>query len=72
MIRMDFFSKFNYTKFVIMVEFFLFLSKMFAVRLQNCLEIFMYSSVPNRRACTFINFEKKIHPARSYFSLHVY
>ena len=41
MIRMDFFSKFNYTKFVIMVEFFLFLSKMFAVRLQNCLEIFM-------------------------------
>ena len=32
----------------------------------------MYSSVPNRRACTIINFEKKIHPARSYFGLHVY
>ena len=31
-----------------------------------------YSSVPNRRACTFINFEKKIPPARSYFGLHVY
>ena len=31
-----------------------------------------YSSVPNRRACTFINFEEKIHPVRSYFGLHVY
>ena len=31
-----------------------------------------YSSVPNRRACTFIDFEKKIPPARSYFGLHVY
>ena len=30
-----------------MVEFFLFLSKMFAVRLQNCLEIFMYLSKPD-------------------------
>ena len=32
----------------------------------------MYSSRPNRRACTFINFEKKIPPARPYFGLHVY
>ena len=32
----------------------------------------VYSSVPNRHACTFINFEKKIHPAWSYFGLHVY
>ena len=31
-----------------------------------------YSSVPNRHACTFINFEKKIPPARPYFGLHVY
>ena len=31
-----------------------------------------YSSVPNRRACTFINSEKKFPPARSYFGLHVY
>ena len=31
-----------------------------------------YSSVPNRRACTFINFERKIPPARSYFGLHDY
>ena len=31
-----------------------------------------YSSVPNRRACTFINFEKIFPPARSYFGLHVY
>ena len=31
-----------------------------------------YSSVPNRRACTFIDFEKKIPPAWSYFGLHVY
>ena len=31
-----------------------------------------YSSVPNSSACTFINFEKKIHPARSYLGLHVY
>ena len=31
-----------------------------------------YSSVPNRRACTFINFEKKFPPARPYFGLHVY
>ena len=30
-----------------------------------------YSSVPNRRACTFINFEKKFPPARPYFGLHV-
>ena len=34
--------------------------------------LFIYSSVPNRRACTFINFEKKIPPARPYFALHVY
>ena len=33
---------------------------------------FCYSSVPNSSACTFINFEKKIHPARSYLGLHVY
>ena len=32
----------------------------------------MYSSVPNRRACTFINFEEKIPPARPYLALHVY
>ena len=31
-----------------------------------------YSSVPNSSACMFINFEKKIHPARSYLGLHVY
>ena len=31
-----------------------------------------YCSVPKRRACTFINFEKKIPPASSYFGLHVY
>ena len=31
-----------------------------------------YSSVPNRRACTFINFEEKIPPARPYLALHVY
>ena len=31
-----------------------------------------YSSVRNRRACTFIDFEKKIPPARPYFALHVY
>ena len=30
-----------------------------------------YSSVPNRRACTFINFEKKIPPVRTYLGLHV-
>ena len=34
--------------------------------------IITYSSVPNRRACTFINFEKKIPPARPYLGLHVY
>ena len=33
---------------------------------------FWYSCVPNRRACTFINFEKKIPPVRPYFGLHVY
>ena len=33
---------------------------------------FKYSSVPNRRACTFINFEKKFPPARPYLGLHVY
>ena len=32
----------------------------------------IYSSIQNRRACTFINFEKKIHSARSYFGLPVY
>ena len=32
----------------------------------------MYSSVPNRRACMFINFEKKFPPAWPYFGLHVY
>ena len=31
-----------------------------------------YSSVPNRPACTFINFEEKIPPARPYLGLHVY
>ena len=31
-----------------------------------------YSSVPNRSACTFINFEKKFPPARPYLGLHVY
>ena len=31
-----------------------------------------YSSVPNSSACTFINFEEKIHPARPYLGLHVY
>ena len=31
-----------------------------------------YSSVPNRCACMFIDFEKKIPPARSYLGLHVY
>ena len=31
-----------------------------------------YSSVPNRRACMFINFEQKIPPARPYLGLHVY
>ena len=36
------------------------------------IEILAYSSVPNRRACTFINFEKKIPPALSYFGLHNY
>ena len=33
---------------------------------------FEYSSVPNRRACTFINFEKKFPPAQPYLGLHVY
>ena len=32
----------------------------------------LYSSVPNSSACTFINFEEKIHPARPYLGLHVY
>ena len=36
------------------------------------LHLLNYSSVPNRGACTFINFEKKFPPARSYFGLHVY
>ena len=31
-----------------------------------------YSSVPNRSACTFINFEEQFPPARSYLGLHVY
>ena len=31
-----------------------------------------YSSVPNRSACSFINFENKFPPARPYFGLHVY
>ena len=31
-----------------------------------------YSSVPNRRACMFINFEKKFPPAQPYLGLHVY
>ena len=31
-----------------------------------------YSSVPNKRACTFINFEKKFPPAQPYLGLHVY
>ena len=34
--------------------------------------LFVYSSVPNRSACTFINFEKKFPPAQPYFGLHVY
>ena len=39
----------------------------------QCLECLdFYSSVPNRRACTFIDFEKKNSPARPYFALHVY
>ena len=29
-----------------------------------------YSSVPNRRVCTFINFEKKFLPARPFIGLH--
>ena len=36
------------------------------------LKKYMYSSVPNSSACTFIKFEKKIHPAQSYLGLHVY
>ena len=32
----------------------------------------LYSSVPNRRACTFINFEEKFPPARPYLGLHDY
>ena len=32
----------------------------------------MSSSIPNRRACTFIDFEKKSPPAWSYSGLHVY
>ena len=31
-----------------------------------------YSSVLNRRACTFINFKKQFPPARPYFGLHIY
>ena len=31
-----------------------------------------YSIVPNSRACTFINFEKKFRPAWPYFGLHFY
>ena len=38
-------------------------------RLFGCLA---YSSVPNRRACTFNNFEQKFPPARPYLGLHVY
>ena len=34
--------------------------------------VLTYSSVPNRRACTFINFEKKFPSAWSYFGLHIY
>ena len=34
--------------------------------------IYTYSSVPNRHAYTFINFEKKHSPARPYFGLHIY
>ena len=37
-----------------------------------CNEQLAYSSVPNRSACTFINFEEKIHPAQSYFGRHIY
>ena len=36
------------------------------------IEWWEYSSVPNRRACTFISFVKKIPPARPYFGLQVY
>ena len=32
----------------------------------------LYSSILNRRACTFINFEKKFPPAWPYFGLQVY
>ena len=32
----------------------------------------IYSSVLNRLACTFIDFEKKFPPAQPYFGLHVY
>ena len=37
-----------------------------------CNPFIKYSSVPNRRACTFINSEKTFPPACSYFGLHIY
>ena len=32
----------------------------------------MYSSVPDRSANMFINFEETFSPAQSYFGLHIY
>ena len=39
---------------------------------QNQSSLTTYSSVPNRSAYTFINFEEQFPPARSYLGLHVY
>lgn len=39
---------------------------------RNQLPVQQYSSVSNRSGCTIFNFKEKIHPARSYFGLHVY
>ena len=47
-------------------------SKMYVIEFHPVWLIGTYSSVPNRRACTFINFEKKFPPARPYLGLHVY
>ena len=47
----------------------------FSPKLRNSYKLhkkFNYSNVPNSSACTFINFDEKIHPARSYLGLHVY
>ena len=37
---------------------------------QRCTD--KHTSVPNRRACSFISSKKKIPPSRPYFGLHVY